>query len=274
MTRTIAQVSTRSREDERLLCLPRGEIHLWIVFDREVPQSLLPEYRRLLTDDELQREKRFHFPRHRRQFLITRALIRTVLSRYERKAPAAWRFINNAHGRPSIRPDAGREPSRLSFNLSHTDGLVVCAVAQSLALGVDAEKIRQQVSLEIADEFFSRREAAHVRSLPQRLQHQQFFQYWTLKESYIKAKGLGLSIPLDAFSFDAAEAGGIAIAFESESSDSAAQWRFWSLQPSAAHLVAVCAQRIEGVSQALVLRRTVPLRDEQPYTCAILRRSD
>ncbi|MDB5901658.1 MAG: 4-phosphopantetheinyl transferase [Betaproteobacteria bacterium] len=254
--------------------MPADEVHLWLVFDTEVPQSLLPEYRRLLTDAELQREQRFHFPRHRRQFLITRALVRTVLSRYESRGAAEWRFITNDHGRPSIRPDAEREPSRLSFNLSHTDGLVVCAVAQSLALGVDAEKIRRQVSLEIADGFFSKREAADVRSLPQRLQHRQFFQYWTLKESYIKAKGLGLSIPLDAFSFNAAEAGNIAIAFEAKLTDSPAQWRFWSLQPSPAHLVAVCAQRIEDVSQALVLRKTVPLLDEQPYTCEILRRSD
>jgi 4'-phosphopantetheinyl transferase len=269
-----SEVSTQPHAVEGVLSLPPGEIHLWFVFDGDVPENLLPDYRRLLTADELQREQRFHFPRHRRQFLITRALVRTVLSRYETKDPAHWRFINNEYGRPSIERDVERSRSTLSFNLSHTDGLAVCAVARSVAMGVDVERIREHVSIEIAEEFFSQREAAHVRSLPQRLQHPQFFQYWTLKESYIKARGMGLSIPLDAFSFNAADEGNIAITLDAKLNDTPTHWSFWSLQPSPTHLAAVCAQRIDGVSQALVVRKTVPLGDDQPFSCAVLRRSD
>ena len=256
-----------------LLSIPPDQVHLWVVFDGDVPHGLLAEYRKLLTDEERSQEERFHFPRHRRQYLITRALVRTVLSRYSRKPPAQWRFIQNAHGRPSLRDEEGRAASSLSFNLSHTDGLVVCGVAPELALGVDAECTRREASLDMADRFFSPQEAAALRSLPQGRQHRQFFDFWTLKESYTKAKGIGLSIPLDSFAFNSADAGSIVISFDASSDDSPGGWRFWSLQPSAEHIVAVCAQRAEGVSQQLVLRKTIPLGDEQPFSCAVLRRS-
>ena len=105
----------------------------------------LDAYRRLLTADEHERMARFVFERDRRAFLLTRALVRTTLSRYAAVAPADWRFIANVHGRPEIldRPEGVPD---LRFNISHTDGLIACAVTIGREVGVDVENIGRQLT--------------------------------------------------------------------------------------------------------------------------------
>jgi 4'-phosphopantetheinyl transferase len=244
-------------------------VDLWY-FRYEASQSdeLLQAYAALLTPDERERHDRFLFAKDRLQFLATRALVRTVLSEYAEVAPADWRFSAGSHGRPYVTSPA---PNPVRFNLSNTQGLVVCAVTRAdHELGVDVEFLERRGELvTIASDFFSPIEVEALRMLPAEAQRERFFAYWTLKESYIKARGLGLAIPLDQFSFvlepaslsvrDAAAHVDIRIAFDPRLDDAPLAWSFALLSTTSNHMLAVAAKSSRRVMQ---LRATeyVPLR--------------
>jgi 4'-phosphopantetheinyl transferase len=198
-----------------------NEAHLWWAFPNQIcDPELLQRQFLALSDSEQERQRRFVFERHRRQYLVSHALIRDVLSRYAPVAPEEWRFQTNAYGRPSIAEPA--EWRGLRFNLSHTDGRAVVAVAWEVDVGVDVEATRALDDLsEIADRFFSPMEVAQLRKSPD-----WFYDFWTLKEAYIKARGLGLAIPLDTFSFILSDAERPAIVFHEGCQDQAERWQF------------------------------------------------
>ena len=206
--------------------------------------------RALLTDAVLERVGRFHFARDRELGLATRALARRVLSRYDAVPPAAWRFVANAHGRPEI----ASPPSSLRFNLSNTAGLVVCAVARGDDVGVDVEDVGRAAPLEVAERFFAPFEVAALNRLPPERRPLRFFEYWTLKESYIKARGLGLALPLERFWFHLDGEPAPRLTVDPSLGDDSGAWRFTQLRPTARHLVALCARRHDGLDAAPVVR--------------------
>src|SRR5437588_1918880 len=109
----------------QIIPLAPSEIHLWLAFFDEITESLLHSaYRELLNAAERRQEQRFYFVRDRRRYLVTRALVRTVLSRYVSIHPRKWIFATNAYGRPQIVNPQARD-ERLSFNISHTHSLIV-----------------------------------------------------------------------------------------------------------------------------------------------------
>ena len=254
--------------------LTSDAVQLWFAFCDDIADAdLLADYRRLLTDEERRKETRFHFARDRHLYLVTRALVRTVLSRYAAIAPHEWRFAADAHGRPQIVND-DLTARRISFNLSHTHGLVMLGVAHERALGVDVEHIHERpADLQIAEHYFSADEVAQLRATPVELQQARFFEYWTLKESYIKARGLGLSLPLEQFGFDLAQPHGVRIRFHPPLIDEPSRWIFWQFRASVDHCMAVCAERRAGVPQ-LSCTRIVPLRGEVALEFAELRGSE
>jgi 4'-phosphopantetheinyl transferase len=258
-----------------MLDLPKGKIHLWLVFDDEtVDESLLAHYRRrLLSDDERQQEQRFYFEKDRRQYLVTRALVRTVLSRYSKVSPEAWNFRRNAYGRPEIINEESCA-SALSFNLSHTDGLILLGVTRTQSLGVDAENLnRKNAPLDIADQFFSPWETEALYAISESIRTERFFHYWTLKESYVKARGQGLSIPLDQFGFVFPDEQSILAKCDPALETSLSDWRFWLLGFGMEHVVAVCASRAAGTSQEILVRKVIPLVSEARMECTVLRQS-
>jgi 4'-phosphopantetheinyl transferase len=170
---------------------------------------------------ELERYHRFVFERHRIEYLATRGLVRRALSSFHPVEPAAWRFRTTAHGRPEIDP-----PSGLIFNLANHPTLIVCAIRSGAELGVDVEPLtRGPEIVPLADAVFAPRERTALRALPAPAQPDRALSLWTLKEAYIKARGLGLSLPLDgfAFSFEAARP---QIAFAPTISDTPDRWTF------------------------------------------------
>jgi 4'-phosphopantetheinyl transferase len=182
-----------------------------------------------------------------------------VLSRYLPVEPNDWRFSNNSYGRPEI-ANVSREECGLCFNISHTRGLIALAVTKHRELGVDVENVRsREVSLEIADRFFARAEVEELASVPKPQQQDRFFEYWTFKESYIKARGMGLSIPLGQFSFHYPHERAVHIAIEPALGDDANRWSFWQYRPTSEHLLALCAERRAGSAPSLTLRNVVPL---------------
>ena len=252
-----------------------GEVHLWLAFEQRITDSfLVQQYRQLLTDDERARERGFHFQQDAHRYLVTRALVRTTLSRYCDVDPTHWRFKTTEFGRPWVANPMLEGPP-LVFNLSHTEGLVICAIASGGSLGVDTEDCeRKRAPVEIADTCFAPDEVSALRSLPALTQQRRFFDYWTLKESYIKARGNGLSLPLDKFSFDLSVPNRVRLFGHDDLADSADRWRFWLLSASNEHLVAVCHEKQLSASGSLTVRKVVPLWGDVIHDCRMLRRSD
>jgi 4'-phosphopantetheinyl transferase len=237
-----------------IAALEPGEIHLWLSFyDQVTDPQLDTGCRELLNPEERAQEGRFYFSHDRRQYLFSRALLRTTLSRYAPVDPTDWVFSSNGYGRPEI---ANAEAVRLdlSFNLSHTRGLIVLAVTRQRILGVDVENIAcRRASIDLADRYFATDEVAALKAEPRHLQSYRFFEYWTFKEAYIKARGMGLSLPLDRFSFHYPDAHSVALVIQPELRDDATRWQFWQFQPTAEHLIAVCAEVTQAWSPVICL---------------------
>lgn len=264
-----------SRALHEPLTASERHIDVWLAHYQEISDAALhAEYRALLTEEERRQEFRFYFPDDQRRYLVTRAMVRTVLSRYLDIAPAEWRFANNEYGRPAI-ANLGPEACDLRFNISHTRGLIALGVTQERELGVDVEDIlTREVSLEIADRFFAPAEVAELATVPRERQQDRFFEYWTFKESYIKARGMGLSIPLGQFSFHYPHERAVSIAIDPQLGDDANRWSFWQYRPTAAHLLAICAERREGGTPSLTLRQVVPLAREKVLQPELLKTSE
>src|SRR5215475_1871427 len=148
------------------LSLKQTEAHLWTVFpDTLTDPELLTAYHDLMCSEEREQQQRFRFEKGRHEYLVTRALIRTTLSRYVQVDPRGWRFRKNAYGKPEIAVPSEILP--LCFNLAHTDGLIVCLVALEREVGIDVESMtRPGETVEIADRFFSPAEVLALRALP------------------------------------------------------------------------------------------------------------
>jgi 4'-phosphopantetheinyl transferase len=189
-----------------------------------------------LSEDEICRAEAFHFERDRRLFVASRALVRRTLAQYVDVEPEALDFGTNQYGRPHVVfPPEGRV---LRFSASRTDGLAMCAVAFDRDIGADVERLRA-CPLDVADSF-APPEARSIRECPESRRSESFFTYWTLKESYIKARGFGLSIPLDEFAFHLSEGQPPRLEVDPAKDRQAAGWRFSTLRPTAAHLAALC----------------------------------
>jgi 4'-phosphopantetheinyl transferase len=214
--------------------LSEQEVHLWLCeAEKVIEPLLLNRYKSWLTPEEAQKRLRYRFEKHQHQYLITRALIRSLLSHYQTDIqPQDWRFEQNQWGKPSL--VAEQNPENWVFNLSHTEGLIVCAFTKGHALGVDVENVTREggETIKIANRYFSPSEHQQLIALPEEKQNDRFFDLWTLKESYIKACGKGLAIPLDEFSFsfpaDDPRLSDISLATEEARNDDPSLWRFWN----------------------------------------------
>jgi 4'-phosphopantetheinyl transferase len=241
--------------DPHSLATSAHDIDVWLTYYHAiVDPQLLANLHALLDDAERARQQHFFFDEDRLRYLVTRAMVRSVLSRYAAVDPAAWTFSENPWGRPEIA--ARHNLPGLHFNLSHTHGLIALAVSTHGALGVDVENVAvREPSFGIANRYFSPAEVAALAALPQAQRKDRFFEYWTLKESYIKARGMGLSLPLDRFSFHFPAAHEVRLAIDDDLGDDAAAWQFWQCRPRPDYLLALCAQRRQGT---VTVRTIVP----------------
>jgi 4'-phosphopantetheinyl transferase len=237
--------------------LPFHAVHVDLL-PTDDPSALarLDAYRALLTEDEHARMARFVFDKDRRAFLLTRALVRTTLSRYAVVAPADWRFTANAHGRPEILNRGAGVPD-LRFNLSHTHGLIACAVTVEREVGIDVEHVQRILTHDIASRFFAPSEVQDLHALPAADQARVFFDYWTLKESYIKARGFGLALPLGDFAFSLRPPAPPTIRFEPSLPDDPETWQFVQDWPTPEHRLALAIRRT-GADLPVRMRTVVP----------------
>ncbi len=220
--------------------MDKEPLYLWCAHPDDVLTEAVTEAcSPLLSEDERALWQTFRFDRHRREYLTTRALVRTALSHYYPLAPEAWRFQTNACGKPTIDPDCG-----LRFNLSNSPDLVVCLIAQGAEVGVDAEPFeRAEKVAELAPEVLSPLELAQLEALcgPEKLDRA--LSLWTLKEAYIKARGVGLSLPLNKVSFLFGGVEGIRLELDPcLGNEPGRLWRF-CLVEHAGHRIALVADR-------------------------------
>lgn len=237
--------------------LPFRSVHVDLVLtDSAEALARRARYLPLLSPDEHDRMARLVFERDRSRFLLTRALVRTMLSRYAPVAPADWQFMANAHGRPEIL-DAPAGVPDLRFNISHTDGLIACAVTVGREVGVDVEHVGRRLTRDVAARFFAPAEVAHLQSLPDEEHERLFFDYWTLKEAYIKARGFGLALPLGDFAFHLSPDGPPSISIEPSLNDDPATWQFQQDWPTPTHRLGLAIRRT-GDDLPVRLRQVVP----------------
>jgi 4'-phosphopantetheinyl transferase len=242
---------------EAALRIETGVVDVRLTAMADVGAALKERYAALLDTDEQARWRRFRVDGARDQYLIGRALLRTTLSRHADVAPTAWRFETNAYGCPFVAaPVACRD---LRFNLSHTDGLVACAVTRRGEVGIDVENTDREVDpLALAPTVFAPAEIADLAAMPAAGQRERFFSYWTLKESYIKARGMGLSLPLDGFWFDLGS-GAPRIRFAATCPDRPGRWHFEQHQPTPHHKLALAVSTAARATPAIRQCWVVPL---------------
>jgi 4'-phosphopantetheinyl transferase len=211
------------------LRLKSGEAHVWLGA-LDVSPERLQELRTILNVDEVARADRFLQAHDRIHSAAARGHLRMLLGRYLCVAPKSIELQFNSYGKPSLAGEFAA--GDLRFNVSHSHGLALFAFTRGRELGVDLEKIRPNfATTEIAGRFFSAAESGRLRSLAPEQRPRAFFECWTRKEAYIKARGDGLSRRLDTFEVAFGPDLTPAILAAADEPDAAVRWAVHDLHP-------------------------------------------
>jgi 4'-phosphopantetheinyl transferase len=222
------------------LSLDSGEVHVWRA-SLDHSSSQVDRFRETLDCDERSRADRFCFSRDRERFIVARGVLRALLGRYLNRAPESLAFSYGTHGKPVL--DSESDADAIRFNLSHSHGTALYAVTRGREIGVDLEFIRSDLEAEqIAERFFSHSENVTLRALPLRLRKYAFFLCWTRKEAYIKARGEGLSMPLDQFDVSLIPGEPAALLSTKPDAGEALRWSLRDLNLGRCYAAALAAQ--------------------------------
>lgn len=217
--------------------LDDNTVHIWLAFETLLDSPGNAErFLASMSQEERATDQRFLVEPARRLHRIARGMQREVLSSYLPGTSAReLRFVSGANGRPALAPPF--DASGLDFNLAHTRGLAVLAVARGGPVGIDVELYDKKVPLQVARRYFSAVEADALEALPRDAQPRRFLRLWTLKEAYLKAVGVGITGGLGSMTFRIDDAG--ACAFERAADVDATRWSFSQFDIAARHIVAV-----------------------------------
>ena len=228
------------RAPPKELALEDEQVHVWRA-SLDGPPSRVDALRQTMTVDELERSERYRFDEDRWRFVVARGTLRCILARYLKTVPEQVRLRYGKRGKPHLVGQSGA--AGLQFNVAHADGLALFAVARGRRIGVDIEGMdRDLAALEIADRFFSPREIAALRQLPAEARAEGFFNGWTRKEAYIKARGDGLSLPLDRFEVSLAPGEPAALLSTAWDPEEASRWSLKELVPGPGYAGAVAVE--------------------------------
>lgn len=206
------------------LHLAAREVHSWCV-PLDVPPDAYDILHASLSCEERTRSARFRSEQDRRRFVVAHGALRGLLGRYLGIHPGQVRLVADASGKPELSPEFG---SRLRFNLSHSAGLALIAIAADADIGVDVEYVRPSPEYaDIARDFFSAEEVQQLTGFPDHLDAEAFLRCWTQKEAYVKARGEGLAIPLSSFSVPHVPGA----------------WSLYTLQPAPGYVGALAIER-------------------------------
>ena len=220
--------------------LASGEVHVWQVNVDAVAQYRL-SYERVLSPDEQRRSALYRFDKDRVRFTTGRAALRFILGRYTSESPAELRFSKGPYGKLALISDS--EEAVPNFSVTHSNALILIALARTHLVGVDVEKYDAAFPVDaISTRFLHLGEQSALRSLPKDKRACGFLVCWTRKEAYLKAIGCGLCVGLDQFevSTDLAEASLRRVSWDPDDAER------WSLQSLAAHPEYIAALAVKG----------------------------
>jgi len=221
--------------------LEPGEIHVWSI-RLDPPPERVESLGRSLSADEWERARRFRFDKHRRQYVVGRGALRTLLAAYLGTRPETVSFSYGPRGKPFLA--APLDDRGLQFNLSNSDELALAGFVRGREIGVDVEFLRPMKDCEeIAERFFSESERRMLRTIPFPAKQEAFFNCWTRKEAYLKAVGEGLAAPLDSFDVTLALGEPPRMLTLNGDAGRAAAWFFHHLRPAEDYVGALA---IEG----------------------------
>ncbi len=229
------------------------EAHVWFAIPESVQDDgILQQLTAILSEEELDRYRRFHFPADRHRYLVSHALVRKTLSKYVDISPADWTFSYGKHGRPEIsNPDV----AALRFNLTHTPGLVGCVVTLDNDCGIDAELISGRHNPKgVAERMFSASECLEMRQLKDATLLDYFFTRWILREAYVKARGIGISFPTRKLHFRVDGEARVEVMFEGDLQENELDWRFHLLRPTQEHIAAIALHTGNQPEKKLLVR--------------------
>lgn len=220
------------------------EVHVWRVELGQTP-AIIGELGETLSADERERAARFHFEKDRQSYICARGALRSILARYLGRTPGGLSFTYNPYGKPAL----ADESDDLRFNLSHAVGVALCAVARGREVGVDVEWPRAEfATMDVAERFFSRSEVEALRARAEDAPAA-FFNCWTRKEAYIKARGEGLSHPLHTFTVSLAEGASASLLRTDNEPAEAARWTLRALPLGGGYVAALaCEGSVERLS--------------------------
>jgi 4'-phosphopantetheinyl transferase len=172
-----------------------NEVHVWHVL-LDLPNFEIESLLRILSVDELERASKFHFEKDKKRFIASRGILRKILSHYLGVSPQMIRFEYTFYGKPVLASKSGE--ATLCFNLSHSNEFALYAVCQGKNIGIDIERVRDDVSVEqISQKFYSHNEISALENICKNDRFKLFFEYWTRKEALVKAIGKGISFPME-----------------------------------------------------------------------------
>ena len=214
--------------------LQAGELHIWKIeldYDSGHWQPLMA----LLSNDEQIKADSFRFEKLRLRYIAGRAALRKLLGGYIGCETEAVSFVYNDYGKPSLQDvDSG-----LRFNVSHSGEIMLAAFALNSKIGIDIEAIQQNIDcMDICQCWFSVQESNALRNLPEEKRIGAFFRVWTRKEAYIKARGIGLSYPLNRFSVSLDETAP-ALLEHQDCSQEMKSWQIYNIEVSSAYSAAI-----------------------------------
>lgn len=243
-------------------------VHVWCgVDDQAQDDEMLME---VLSDDERSRAKRYHFVRDRRWFVVRRYMLRSILSDYLGISPPAIEFAEGVHGKPRCRTRA--DCSRIEFSVSHSNGVVLCAVSAARCVGVDVEFVRPVTPVDqIADRVCSAEELAAFARLPMPFRERAFFELWARKEACVKACGVGLSVALDAFTVSFGDGALRTVRLPFAPTDASRVWSILALNPAPGFEAALC---VEGAEPEVAYWRYKMSADDPPLRGVAFRHDD
>lgn len=222
------------------LRLTRDVVHVWLAHVG-IYSSAIGNISPVLSDDEQAKAAKFYFERDRRRYAAAHSILRILLGRYLDCDPLAIRLRTNSHGKPAI--DTPRQVQTLTFNLSHSHELALFAFTCSREIGVDVEYMRSNIEYEqLAHHSFSPNEQQTLHDLLDGEKSQGFFNAWTRKEAYIKARGLGLYLPLHLFDVSLRPGEPATLLASREDAREATRWTMRALAPEAGYAGALCVE--------------------------------
>lgn len=216
--------------------LSDDEIHVWCV-ELDAADEVAT-FAACLSAEERERASGLLSGTHQRRFVVARGMLRQLLGRYLDQDPGAVTFSRGAHGKPFL-PEGG-----LHFNVSHTHELALYAIARDREVGVDVEWMRPQVAHEqIAARFFSLEEQEALAQVSNEERRTAFYNIWTRKEAYVKARGDGIAAGLGTFAVSlGAEA---ALLRSDEGQDEVERWKLMTLEPATGYVAALCGAGVD-----------------------------